>query len=196
MSGRGDDPSRWLAAHGDAMFRFARMRLFNDADAEDAVQETLLAAIRSAAGFRGDSSERTWLVGILRHKVFDLARKRAREQAWRRTMEAELAPSPGDDKAGRSRQGAASFPHAAWPGPTGETEQVELRRALAEAIAALPPAMRQAFCLREIDELPTDRVCELLELSKTNLWTLIHRAKVRLRADLDRRWFEGRREST
>ena len=191
MSGDKIDPTRWLEAHGDAMFRFARLRLWSEADAEDAVQEALLAALQAAPNFRADSAERTWLLGICRHKVLDLARRRSREQAWRR----HVADATGDEF--REQRGRPMFPSDPWPtGEMSDLERGELRRILARAVATLPHAMRQAFCLREIDGLSTDEICELLDVSKTNLWTLIHRAKVRLREELDQRWFEDRREES
>lgn len=65
------DPEHWLDAHGDALFRFALRRVQNESTAEDLVQETLLAAWSALERRSGESSERTWLVGILKHKIVD-----------------------------------------------------------------------------------------------------------------------------
>ncbi|MCZ6565426.1 MAG: sigma-70 family RNA polymerase sigma factor, partial [Gammaproteobacteria bacterium] len=73
------DPSVWLDEHGDALYKYAFMRVRNEATAEDLVQETLLAAIQAIKTYQGQSSERTWLIGILKHKLMDYFRKAARE---------------------------------------------------------------------------------------------------------------------
>src|SRR5215510_12490677 len=69
------DPTIWLERHGDYLYRYAMLRLRDSSAAEDVVQETLLAALKSAARFAGASSERTWLVGILKHKISDWFRR-------------------------------------------------------------------------------------------------------------------------
>ena len=74
------NPNDWLNEHGDYLYRFALTRLRDQHLAEDAVQETLLAAIKNSAGFTGKSVARTWLTGILKHKIIDIMRRAQREQ--------------------------------------------------------------------------------------------------------------------
>ncbi len=164
-SGKRSDPARWVALHGEAMFAYARLRLGDSDAAEEAVQEALLAAYRSRDNFDGRSSERTWLIGILRHKVLDRIRKDRRRAEW--------AESGGWFKRGHWAQKQVK-----WP---GSLEDVEIRGVLVEAMEALPDQMRRALVLREIDRIPSETVCEILGVSRTNLWTLIHRGKLRLR---------------
>lgn len=150
------------------MYRYALLRLGAPELAEDAVQEALLGAIASRGRFEGRSRERTWLIGVLRHKVLDEIARQSRQR--RRVGE---APSE-------------RAPDASWTRlPAGAAERVELRRALAGRIAQLPSPMREAFCLRELDGLKTETVCEILRLTPTNLWTIIHRAKRRLQRGLE-----------
>src|SRR5688500_10622854 len=73
------DPERWLDDHGDYLFKYAVFRLRDDIVAEDAVQETFLAALKAYENFEGRGSERTWLVGILKHKIIDHFRRVGRE---------------------------------------------------------------------------------------------------------------------
>ena len=73
------DPGKWLDDHGDYLFKYASFRLRDDTAAEDAVQETFLAALKAYERFEGRGSERTWLVGILKHKIIDHFRKASRE---------------------------------------------------------------------------------------------------------------------
>ena len=79
QTGKRTSPEQWVSQHGDYLFRFAMVKLRDEPSAEDAVQETLLAALQANKSFCGDSSERTWLVGILKHKIVDLIRKKVRE---------------------------------------------------------------------------------------------------------------------
>ncbi len=169
--------AQWLDEHGDALYRYALLRLGDHARAEDAVQEALLAALQAKGGFRGESSERTWLTGILRHKVLDALRSRSREARW-----IELARSTAESRDPRfSDEGWWTEPQHA---PRSPLDREEARRALSKAIGELPEAMREVFCLRELDGVSTAQVCELLGLTPTNVWTLVHRAKLKLRTAL------------
>lgn len=177
------DPRQWVELHGDAMFRFAMMRVRSREIAEEAVQEAFLAALAARANFDGRSSERTWLIGILRFKLIDLLRRRQRES------ERNLAVMPESE---------ALFDHGIWIRRPKNWNAVELdlesrefRQVLTGCIEALPSPMREAFCLRVLDGIPTDDVCKTLGVRPTNLWTLVHRAKLKLRTCLTVRWFGG-----
>ncbi len=166
---------RWLEEHGDALYRYAMLRLGDPDSAQDAVQETLLAAMQGEGTFEGRSKERTWLIGILRHKVLDILRRRAR------------SIQPDDPMAFEKGHGRTAPVH--WHRVEDESERRELRRLLYDRIRDLPEMQRLALCLRELDGMKTEEVCKILGITPTNLWTLIHRAKLRLREDLSRRWF-------
>lgn len=149
------------------MFAFARLRLPSADLAEEAVQRALVGAWRSRDSFEGRSSERTWLIGILRYKVLDLLRERSR-RAGHHAIEQW---GGGDEPAG--------IAHRAGDHTTFDADAT--RRAIEDALQTLPEPMRTALVLREIDGLPGKNVCEILDVSETNLWTMIHRAKSRLR---------------
>jgi len=157
------------------MFGYARLRLFDADSAEEAVQEAFLAAWRSRYSYLGDSSERTWLIGILRHKVLDAITDRTRKRQAEAAIEIDHETSPEF-----SRGRFVEFPHR-WG---GWVDGIEIRLALTAALETLPDQMRQAVVLREIDGLSGRVVCEILGISETNLWTLVHRAKTRLRVCL------------
>jgi len=173
---------RWVRAHGDALFAFAMRRLDDAEDAQEAVQETLLAALKNLTQFRRDAQERTWLIGILRRKVVDLIRRRTRDR--------DMRVSPADREEEGFEDGFWKQRPATWGAlPDAGLQQEELRKILDRAIDELPAAMRTAFCLREIDQLASNEVCEMMAITPTNLWTLIHRAKLRLRRRLNDEWF-------
>jgi RNA polymerase sigma-70 factor (ECF subfamily) len=77
-----DDPASWVDLYGDLLYRFALSRVKDPSIAEELVQETLLAALKSRANFQGRSTARTWLIAILKHKIVDHIRKRVREPAF------------------------------------------------------------------------------------------------------------------
>ena len=177
------DLDRWVAAHAADLYRFAVLRLRQRADAEDAVQETLLAALRGQAPCRGDASERTWLIGILRHKIIDRLRTRGRE-----------TQAESDDPAWWDARGRWAQAPRAWPDdPQLQHERDELRTVLRSCLATLPARQAQALILRLVDGLDPEPAAQALLVSADNLAVLLHRARLRLRACLERRWFGAAR---
>lgn len=165
-------------------------RLGERATAEDAVQDALLGALASASIPHHDRSERAWLLGILRNKVVDhlraVARSRRRLDALRSRM-GESSES-GLDGGPNSRSGAAA--RTSSPFPEGPAELGEARALIRDCLDRLPLPYRQVILLREVDGLETEALCEILSVTPTNLWTLVHRAKSRLRGLFEARWHE------
>lgn len=178
------DPAHWLEEHGDYLFRYARRRLYTDELAEDAVQECLLAALKSHEGYAGASSERTWLTGILKHKIVDLIRKQAREV----TAPAGVNEEDGDDwEALFDQSGHWLETFRDWGDPASDLEKSRIRQALDECFRRLKPALAQIFSLRELSGLSNNEICKELNISETNAWVMLHRARLSLRECLDGR---------
>lgn len=179
------DPEGWLARHGDALFRYARCRLRDQAAAEDLVQETFLAALKAQQDFRGESAERTWLIGILRHKLVDHLRRRCREQP--------LAPDAEGDAVVDAMFGADGHfrrPPGQWDADPDELAQRREFWLVFEACRSeLPERQAAVFTLRLLEDAEPERICQDLGISATNLWVLLHRARTRLRACLEANWF-------
>lgn len=176
----------WLERHGDALFRYAFGRTRDRDVAEDLVQETLLAALEACGTFEGRSAERTWLTAILRHKVVD---------HLRRTLPAQLADAPDDPPPPDlfTRRGRWKAPPAKWAGDPHELmEREEFRRVLAACVSKLPPRTASVFLLREAEEIGSEKICQDLGISATNLWAMLHRARSRLRQCLTLNWFADR----
>lgn len=176
----------WLEAHGDALYRYAATRLRTSADAEDAVQDTLLAALGAARNFRGDSEERTWLIGILKHKVVD------RLRAVQRRPELEDIDDCADlfTKGGRWRKPPAALAYCERDLLESEDFWAQFQRCR----EALPPRQSLVFELQVLDEGEPEEACKLLGISTTNLWVLLHRARLKLRACLETNWFRSERK--
>jgi RNA polymerase sigma-70 factor, ECF subfamily len=182
------DPSQWVERYGDYLFRFAMLRLRDRSAAEDLVQEALVAALKSRDSFSGGSSEATWLAGILKHKIADHFRTLAREAPL---AEADLGDRPdlaAFDGAGRWVDGPR-----AWDGDPAELAgRNEFVEQFLRCLARLSPNHANAFTLREIEGADTVDICKVLNVSETNLWVILHRARMLLRRCLEAHWFTRR----
>ncbi len=159
--------------------------------AEDLVQETFLAALKAGAGYRGDSSVRTWLTGILKHKIVDHLRRKYREQP----EDPEDLPFEGEDLfqedgPQRDHWNPALGPRDLAPDPSGELERREFWKVLGDCLEHLPERLKIAFSLREISNLTTEEICKDLEVTPTNLWVMLHRARMQVRRCLEVHWNE------
>ena len=181
-------PEQWLAEHGDALYRHAYFRLRDRMAAEDMVQETLLAAVKGHERFAGRSSERTWLIGILNNKVVDYLRKRAREQSL---GQVDL----GDDELESllfEADGHWRRPPSSWGDPAAAFEQNLFWEAFTKCLEELPTRQAQAFTLCEVDGIAGAEAGKVLGVSTTNIWVILHRARLRLRECLEINWLGQR----
>lgn len=186
------DPEKWVELHGNALYRFALLRLRDPKLAEDAVQETLLAALQARDRFSGQSAERSWLIGILKHKIIDYFRKRSRESSIDDAAEFEEEMEGVFDENGHWKRDETG--PAEWNLDPGLLlERKEFWIALDRCLSKLPARMAHVFALREIDSVSGDEVCQALKLSASNLWVLMHRARMQLRKCLEINFF-GKRE--
>ena len=182
------DPERWLEEHGDALFRFALLRVQNESTAEDLVQETLLAAWSARERRQGGSSERTWLVGILKHKIVDHFRRAGREQPLEEDPPDEPPEEPGMDEYFAS-DGHWATPVASWGNPARSLEQSQFFDILQQCLQRLSPRLAQLFVMKELHEMSGEEICKELGVSATNLWVMLYRARMGLRQCLEIRWF-------
>ena len=175
-----------LERHRPYLLRFALLQLRERGAAEDAVQDALLAAIQSAAGFAGQSSVRTWLIGILKHKIIDSIRKTSREQP----IDARIETEGADDlEAFFADDGHFAEPPAEWASPERSLEQRRFFEALERCLQSLPKNTASAFTMRELMGLDTEEICKELKISTSNCWVMLYRARMSLRACLERTWF-------
>lgn len=166
------------------LLRFAALQLRDPNAAEDAVQETLLAALAGEAKFAGRSNLRTWLTGILKHKIIDSIRRAAREP----TAGAEFEDDAAFDELFRVNGHWKDRPQA-WEEPQGVLEQKQFLGVLEQCLARLPEKTARVFMLREHLGLDTGEICKELGITPTHCWVLLYRARMALRSCLDERWF-------
>jgi RNA polymerase sigma-70 factor (ECF subfamily) len=163
------------------LLRYARLQLRDGAAAEDAVQETLVAALVGEKGFAGRSNLRTWLTGILKHKIIDVMRKAGREQPL---------PEDEDGLDGLFDQsGHWIDPPPEWRNPDSTLETQQFFAALEQCLDGLPAKTARAFMMREHLGLETGEICKELAVTPTHCWVLLHRARLALRECLQRNWF-------
>jgi RNA polymerase sigma-70 factor (ECF subfamily) len=184
-----DSPEVWVDEYGDFLYRYALSRVKDPSTAEDLVQETFLAALKARRNFRGRSSARTWLIAILKHKIVDHIRKKVREQASDKIESLFDAAVYDSDDAIFNGRGDWKTPPAKWAAnPTKLYEQKEFIDILYLCLGELPERQAKAFMMREIDGLSTDEICKALNISATNSWVILYRARMLLRQCLEIKW--------
>ncbi len=179
------DPSHALEALRPVLLKYARLQLRNPAWAEDAVSETLLAALEKPQAFAGQSQLKTWLIGILKHKLVDQIRKNSRELS---TTASDDDREDLDDLLFAADGHWRESPHD-WGNPEDALRQADFMRVLEACVEKLPGQQGRLFMMREWLELDTDEICKALAITPTNLWVMLHRARLRLRECLQAGWF-------
>lgn len=181
------DPETWVDEHGDYLFRYALARVHDPERAEDLVQETFLSALEGADRFRGRSSLRTWLVGILKHKIVDHIRRRSRERAASDVEAGAETVEDLYDERGHWKEGPGLWPQD----PQAVLENKEFWAAFHHCMFELPSRLADAFTLRELEGLSGEEVCKVLDVTPTNLWVMMYRARMHLRRCLEMNWFRS-----
>lgn len=174
------------------LLRYARSQLRNEAWAEDAVSDTLLAALEKPQGFAGASALKTWLVGILKHKLIDQLRRHAREATVLDRDDGEDMDALLFDETGHWRDKPADWGDQ----PEALCGQRQFLAVLDACVEKLPGVQGRVFMMREWLELDSDEICKELAITTTNLWVLLHRARLRLRDCLQVSWFGGAPEGS
>ncbi len=185
------DPSLWVDRYGDYLYGFALRRIPDPTTAQDLVQETFLAALKSKANFKGHSSRKTWMIGILKHKLIDHLRKKYRETTW----EDPDAALKNEDQL-FDANGKWDVKPAKWAAnPQDLYEQKAFMEAVLLCIHALPRRLGDAFTLRELEGSTTDQICKILGISATNCYVMLHRARSMIRRCLEKSWFNDKESS-
>jgi RNA polymerase sigma-70 factor (ECF subfamily) len=186
-----DRQSEMTALRPD-LLRFARLQLRDAGAAEDAVQETMLAALTGSHRFESRSSYKTWLISILRNKIIDTIRRQSREVS---------ASSLADDEAGDDVLNDTLFDRRAhwtdaakpgrWADPEASFEQQQFWKVFEACLDHLPAKTARVFMMREFLGFETDEICKEAGISASNCWVVLHRARLRLRTCLETNWFAG-----
>ena len=182
------DPAT-LGQHRSYLMRYALLQLRDATAAEDVVQETLLAGIKGAARFSGHSSVKTWLTGILKHKIVDHVRRQSREVPLNQGEEAADRSEAEAVDALFVANGHWQTPPADWANPDQALENKKFLDVVEMCARLMPARMARVFAMREVMELSTEEICKELGITATNCWVLLHRARLSLRECLEIKWF-------
>jgi RNA polymerase sigma-70 factor (ECF subfamily) len=183
---------RQLEALRPVLLRFAILQLRNETLAEDVVQEALIAVLEKPGQFAGQSSLRTYVTGIMKHKIIDALRASTRERqidVHEDQLEDEVI-----DTLFKANGHTVERPRD-WGDPDAILEQKDFFRVLEICLEKLPPKIARIFMMREWLELETDEICKELNISASNAWVMLFRARVRLRECLELNWFGNRPSS-
>ena len=179
-------PNTWIDRYADYLYNYAIVRVNNSDLAKDLVQETFFSGLKSAKNFLGKSTERTWLVAILKRKVIDHYRKinSIKGQAEVRMNFYSEGENEGNWIEERVPQ--------SWESATDkEIEMSELKTQIEKCIDYLPEKYAMVFRMKTIQEFETEEICKELNITASNLWVMIHRARTQLRKCLEDNWFNA-----
>ncbi len=186
-----DSPTRMerLVAVRPRLLSFARLHLRNNALAEDAVQEAMMAAIEKDASFAGRSGYETWVFGILKYKILDVMRYQKRQGRLQ-----PLDDESDDDAIDRQFQQNGRWQDDArpenWGNPDKVFENEHFWLVFDACMISLPDNIARVFSLRELMGLSTEEICKELDIKENNCWVILHRARLRLRACLQQGWLK------
>ncbi|WP_435253770.1 sigma-70 family RNA polymerase sigma factor [Tenacibaculum sp. A30] len=177
-------PNKWVDNYADYLFNYAIARVNNSNIAKDLVQETFFAGLKSAKNFEGKSSERTWLVSILKRKIIDYYRKINSKKG-----QAEIRMNFYDSGDNEGNWIEERVPQS-WNNEAEKNiENEELKNQLDKCIDSLPEKYAMVFKMKTIQQFETEDICKELNITPSNLWVMIHRARTQLRNCMEQNWF-------
>lgn len=179
-------PEKWVDRYADYLYNYVISRVNDEDTAKDLIQETFIAGLNSAKNFKGQASERTWLVAILKRKIIDHYRKISSKKG---KAEVKRTYSTASDSEGDWLEEQVADPFSIRENDLIENE--ELGMALQACIDALPDKQKQVFVMKTISGISTEDICKELKINPSNLWVIIHRARTALMGCLNKNWFES-----
>jgi len=182
------NPSTWVDKYGDYLYSFALYRIQDETTAQDLVQEALVGALKSKKNFKGQSSEKTWLTSILKYKIIDFIRKKYREPV---REDFDLDSSALDDHfdaTGKWKTGPAKWKSD----PEQLLEQKSFLDIVKKCLKELPKKQAAVLSLKEIEGETTKAICKVLNISSTNCWVIMHRARALMRYCIETNWLKER----
>jgi RNA polymerase sigma-70 factor (ECF subfamily) len=187
QSGKREKFARWVEDYGDALYSWAALRVSDEATAQDLVQETFVAAFLQIDSFREESSAKTWLSSILNNKIIDHFRQQARQADFEKLPDFDV-PSMWFDNDGQWKE--AHRPQA-WDESEALLDDPEFEKVLGLCLAKLPSVWRACLELKYLEAKDSSAICQELEISATNFWQMVHRAKLQVRHCLEKGWFKS-----
>lgn len=182
------NPSCWVKEYGNTMYQYSMARVNDEEDASDLVQETLLAALKSAPAYKGEASEKNWLFSILKNKIVDYYRSKAKKRVVQ-----ELPELTGNEEEWFDESGSWRLQHLPqeWHFSQTTTERKELQRIIDQCKEDLKEVQRQVFVLKYMEDRDADFICKVLQISSSNYWVLLHRCRLQMRHCVEHYWLQN-----
>ena len=195
---KGLEPEKWVERYSDYLYSFAYARLRKEEVAEDLVQDTFFSALRARDTFLANASEKTWLISILKRKIIDHYRKKSTQNELSildKPIEGEDGSSISDHFFGMAA-GSGHWAEGATPQPwrrdfETSVESDQFYDILKKCITKMPEKTAAAFTLKNFDDMDTEEICKELNISASNFWVMMHRAKLLLRECMEKNWFNA-----
>lgn len=180
------NPNTWLDNYGGYLFKYAIHRVSDNEIAEDLVQETFLAGIKSKDNFKGKSTEKTWLTSILKFKIIDHYRKKGKEIPLSKVSETSDIESTMYDKKGHW----TSTPVSWGNDPEKHIQNTEFMEVLHKCVSKLPKNLATVFKMKMFEEAESSTICKDLDISPNNLWVILYRSRLKLKECITVNWFD------
>ncbi len=185
------NPAKWVDLYADYLYKFAYYRVNDDQLAEDLVQDTFLSALKAKNGYKGDAAEKTWLVAILKNKIIDHYKKASTKNESPLKLSSEEAPSYdyffNSGNFGPWKKD--TFPKN-WAGAENTYDTKEFYKTLEKCLSGLPEKWRGIFTMSLLDDNDAKLICKEFNLTSSNFWVIMHRAKLQIRACLEKNWIK------
>lgn len=178
------NPDKWIDKHADYLFNYTISRVDNEELAKDIIQETFFSGLKALKNFRGQASERTWLISILKRKIIDHYRKINSKKG-----KAEVRVNFYEDGDKKGSWIEERVPQSWTNQAEKDMENLELKSAIDGCIERLPEKYRTVFLLKSVQGYETQEICNELGITASNLWVIIHRARHQLRKCLEDNWY-------
>ncbi len=178
------NPDQWVDNYADYLYNYTIVRVNEPIVAEDLISETFLAGLKSKDNFKGEATERTWLISILKRKIIDHYRKTNSKKG-----KAEVHISYRDD----ASEGDWLEENAADPFDRTAEDRMENRElglAILECLEKLPKKQAAIFKLKTIEDYDTEAICKEYDITPSNLWVIIHRARKAMAECLEKNWLK------
>lgn len=179
------DPNKWIDLYADYLFNYTIVKVNDDDIAKDLVQETFLSALKAMKNFKGEASERTWLISILKRKIIDYYRKINSKKG---KAEVRITYNDDSENEGEWLEERVADYHLEGNAES-EMENVELGMAINKCMDKLPTKQAVIFKMKTVEGFETEMICKEHNITPSNLWVIIHRARLQLMDCLEKNWY-------
>ncbi len=182
------NPKKWLENYGNLLYQYALPRVNDSVIAEDLIQETFLSALKGLDGYKGEASEKNWLFTILKNKIIDYYRKKATEQAVTPMPDLKMVEDDWFNEDGRWAEN--KIPKD-WDASDNPAERKEIQKIINWCKDHLKNLQQNVFTLKYMEDLDSEEICKVLNITSSNYWVLIHRARLQMRDCVEKYWLKN-----